>query len=71
MIVTKHAKQRMKQRCGLKEKSSDKAYIFTGDKLITVIQIPHNLVKEVDKLRRIKQKCDTGVKFEKNEKGTL
>lgn len=113
MIVTNHAKKRMKQRCGVKEKSSDriakiayenglrhgdctgnlkkwvdsqyfkertanqirlysdKAYIFTGDKLITVIQIPHNLVKEVDKLRRIKQKCDTGVKFEKNEKGTL
>ena len=113
MIVTKHAKQRMKQRCGLKEKSSDriakiayekglrhsdltgnlkkwvdslyfrnrsanqirlysdKAYIFTGDKLITVIQIPHNLVKEVDKLRRSKQQYDAEVKFEKNEKGTL
>lgn len=113
MIVTKHAKQRMKHRCGLKEKSSDriakiayekglrhsdltgnlkkwvdglyfrnrsanqirlysdKAYIFTGDKLITVIQIPHNLVKEVDKLRRSKQQYDAEVKFEKNEKGTL
>ena len=96
MIVTKHAKQRMKQRCGLKEKSSDriakiayekglrhsdltgnlkkwvdslyfrnhsanqirlysdKAYIFAGEKLITVLQIPHNLVKEADKLRRNK-----------------
>lgn len=50
---------------------SDKAYIFTGDKLITVIQIPHNLVKEVDKLRRSKQQYDAEVKFEKNEKGTL
>lgn len=110
MIVTKHAKKRMKQRCGLKEKSSDriakiayenglrhgdctgnlkkwvdslyfkertanqirlysdKAYIFTGAKLITVIQIPHNLVKEVDKLRRSKQQYDAGVKFKKNEK---
>ena len=97
MIVTKHAKQRMKQRCGLKEKSSDriakiaykkglrhsdltgnlkkwvdslyfrnhsanqirlysdKAYIFAGEKLITVLQIPHNLVKEADKLRRTKE----------------
>lgn len=94
MVVTKHAKQRMKKRCGLNEKSADrmakvalekglrhkdltgnlkkwvdrlyfynetannirlygdKAYIFHGDKLITVIQIPHNLVKEADKLRK-------------------
>lgn len=97
MIITKHAKQRMKQRCGLKEKSSDriakkayenglrhgdctgnlkkwvdslyfrnqsanqirlysdKAYIFMNQKLITVLQIPHNLVKEADKLRRNKE----------------
>lgn len=97
MIVTQHAKQRMKQRCGLKEKSSDriakkayenglrhgdytgnlkkwvdslyfrnqsanqirlysdKAYIFMNQKLITVLQIPHNLVKEADKLRRNKE----------------
>ena len=97
MIVTNHAKQRIKQRCGLKEKSSDriakiayenglrhseltgnlkkwvdglyfrnrsanqirlysdKAYIFTGQKLITVLQIPHNLVREADKLRRNKE----------------
>lgn len=89
MIVTKHAKQRMKERSGLKSKSidrmaavayekglrhsdltgnlkkwvdslyfknraanqirlyGDKAYIFQNEKLITVIQIPHNLVKEV------------------------
>ena len=94
MIVTKHAKQRMKQRCGINEKSTDrmakiafekglkhsdltgnlkkwvdglyfynknannirlygdKAYIFRNTKLITVIQIPHNLVKEADKLRK-------------------
>lgn len=94
MIVTKHAKQRMKQRCGINEKSTDrmakiafekglkhsdltgnlkkwvdslyfrkctanqirlygdKAYIFHNTKLITVIQIPHNLVKEADKLRK-------------------
>lgn len=89
MIVTKHAKQRMKQRNGLNNKAvdrmadiayekglkhgdlsgnlkkwvdkqyfynrmanqirlyGDKAYIFQNEKLITVIQIPHNLVKEV------------------------
>lgn len=89
MIVTKHAKQRMKQRNGLSNKSADrmaaiayekglkhgdlsgnlkkwvdkqyfynrnanqirlygdKAYIFHNKKLITVIQIPHNLVKDV------------------------
>ena len=94
MIVTKHAKQRMKQRCGLKEKSSDriakiayekglrhsdltgnlkkwvdkqyfynrranqirlygdKAYIFHNQNLITVIQIPHNLVKEVVRISK-------------------
>ena len=94
MIVTKHAKERMKKRCGLNEKSSDrlalialekglrhkdltgnlkkwvdslyfynrnannirlygdKAYIFHDTLLITVLQIPHNLVKEADKLRK-------------------
>lgn len=94
MIVTKYAKQRMKQRCGLNDKSSerlakityekglrhgnltgnlkkwvdslyfknrtanqirlygDKAYIFQNEKLITVIQIPHNLVKEVVRISR-------------------
>lgn len=94
MIVTKHAKQRIKQRCGVNKKSADrmakiayekgvkhrevsgnlrkwvdglylkhhqgnqirlygdKAYIFHDARLITVIQIPHNLVKEVDKLRK-------------------
>ena len=87
MIVTKHAKQRIKQRCGVSEKSSlriakiayenglrhsdltgnlkkyvdglyfknknanqmrlygDKVYVFHNEKLITVLQIPHNLVK--------------------------
>ena len=96
MQVTKHAKERMKRRCGLNEKSSerlarivyekglrhgdltgnlkkwvdkqyfynkaanqirlygDKAYIFQNEKLITVIQVPHNLVKEVTKLERRK-----------------
>lgn len=94
MIVTKHAKQRMKQRNGLNNKSvyrmatiayekgmkhgdlignlkkwvdkqyfynrkanqirlyGDKAYIFQNEKLITVIQIPHNLVKEVVRISR-------------------
>lgn len=89
MLVTKHAKERIKERCGLKEKSADrmakiayekglrhcdltgnlkkwvdglyfknraanqirlcgdKAYIFQNEKLITVMQIPHNLIKEV------------------------
>lgn len=94
MIVTKHAKQRMMQRCGLNDKSSvrlaeiayekglkhrdltgnlkkwvdslyfhnckanqirlygDKAYIFQNKILITVIQIPYNLVKEVVRISR-------------------
>lgn len=94
MIITKHARQRMKQRCGTNKKATDriaqiafenglkhneltgnlkkwvdslyfkkctanqiriygdKAYLFGNDKLITVIQIPHNLVKEADKLRK-------------------
>lgn len=97
-MVTNHAKDRMKQRCGLNEKSSvriamiayedglrhgdltgnlkkwvdslyfknrsanqirlygDKAYIFHDTKLITVLQIPHNLVKEANKLRKRKVK---------------
>ena len=96
MIVTKHAKQRMKERCGLKSKSTermaavayekgmkhgdlsgnlkkwvdslyfknrtanqirlygDKAYIFQNEKLITVLQIPQNLLKETNKLRKLK-----------------
>ena len=94
MIVTKHAKQRMKERNGLKSKSADrvatiayekglkhsdltgnlkkwvdslyfknraanqirlygdKAYIFHDTKLITVLQIPHNLVKDVVRISR-------------------
>ena len=94
MQVTKHAKERMKERCGIKEKSADrmakiayekglkhrdltgnlkkwvdslyfknraanqirlygdKAYIFQNEKLITVIQIPHNLVKEVVRISK-------------------
>lgn len=94
MQVTKHAKERMKERCGLNEKSvnrmaniayekglkhsnltgnlkkwadgqylknrtanqirlyGDKAYIFQNKTLITVIQIPHNLVKEVVRISK-------------------
>ena len=94
MIVTKHARQRIKERCGVNKKNADriasiayenglkhseltgnlkkwvdglyfrsqtanqirlygdKAYIFCNTKLVTVIQIPHNLVKEADKLRK-------------------
>ena len=94
MIVTKHAKKRMKQRCGVNKKSvdriaeiayekglkhseltgnlrkwvdglylkhrqgnqirlyGDKTYIFHDGRLITVIQIPNNLVKEVGKHRK-------------------
>lgn len=94
MKVTKHAKQRMKERCGLNKKLTDrmaeiaytnglqhkelsgnlkkwvdglylykqtanqirlygdKAYIFHNTELITVIQIPPNLKKEADKLRK-------------------
>lgn len=96
MLVTKHAKERIKERCGLKEKSADrmakiayekglrhcdltsnlkkwvdglyfknraanqirlygdKAYIFQNEKLITVMQIPHNLIHEVVRISRSK-----------------
>lgn len=96
MKVTRHAKKRMKERCGLNKKSTDrmaeiayenglkhreltgnlkkwvsslyfynqtanqirlygdKAYIFHNTELITVIQIPPNLKKEADKLRKDK-----------------
>ncbi len=96
-IVTKHAKYRMKQRCGIGKNSisrmvkkvyqlgvrhaetsgnlrkwvdkqyfynqsanqirlyGDKAYIFHNDTLITVIQIPHNLIPEVTAIRKFKE----------------
>lgn len=96
MKVTRHAKKRMKERCGLNKKSTDrmaeiayenglkhreltenlkkwvnslyfynhranqirlygdKAYIFHNTELITVIQIPPDLKKEADKLRKDK-----------------
>ena len=85
LIITKHAQKRLKERCGLNKKASerlaklayehgighgettgnlrkwvdsqyfyneirlygDKAFIFSDYKLITVLQIPHNLVKYV------------------------
>ena len=96
-VVTKHARYRMKQRCGVGKRSAhrmaekvyrlgvrhgetsgnlrkwvdaqyfynrsanqirlygDKAYIFHNEKLITVIQIPHNLVPEVAAIRKFKE----------------
>lgn len=92
MKVTKHAKTRIKERCGVGKKSSDrvaklalekgiphsrtkgqlnrwisklffnntkanniiiygdKAYIFVGSTLITVLQIPPNLTKNLSKM---------------------
>lgn len=89
LIITKHAQKRLKERCGLNKKASerlaklayehgikhnettgnlrkwvdsqyfynetannirlygDKAFIFSDYKLITVLQIPHNLVRYV------------------------
>lgn len=89
LIITQHAQKRLKERCGLNKKASerlaklayehgikynettgnlrkwvdsqyfynetannirlygDKAFIFSDYKLITVLQIPHNLVKYV------------------------
>lgn len=97
MQVTKHAKQRMKERCGLNDKSADRlakiayekglhhgdltgklkkwvdgqylysrranqirlygdmAYIFQREKLITVIPIPHGLVKVAVKISKRKE----------------
>lgn len=98
MVITKHAKKRMKQRCGVNKKSmdriaeiayenglkhgeltgnlkkyvdglylkhkagnqirlyGDKVYIFHDKRLITVFQIPNNLMKEVTKLRKERDK---------------
>ena len=92
MNVSKHAKDRMKERCGLNKQASDriasiayekgvkhdetkgrlnkwvtglffknrkannirlygdKAYIFCGEVLVTVIQIPNNLMKDFKKM---------------------
>lgn len=95
VTVTKHAKQRIRQRCGVNDalriskiayerglKHSDltgnlkkwvdglwfrnktanqirlygdKAYIFRDATLITVLQIPHNLVKDADRARKEKE----------------
>lgn len=97
LSITKHARYRMKQRCGVGKRSAhrmaekvyrlgvrhgetsgnlrkwvdaqyfynrsanqirlygDKAYIFHNEKLITVIQIPHNLVPEVAAIRKFKE----------------
>lgn len=92
MTVTKHAEERIKERCGLGKKSfqklaekaltegiphsqtkgrlnrwitslyfngskannirlyGDKAYIFHDQTLVTVIQIPHSLMKDLKKM---------------------
>lgn len=92
MIVTNHANERLKERCGLKKKTKehmvekaftkgyshsqtkgrlnkwvtslyfknrnannirlygDKAYIFCGEVLVTVIQIPASLMKDFKKM---------------------
>ena len=45
MIVTKHAKQRMKQRCGLKEKSSDRIAKIAYEKGLRHSDLTGNLKK--------------------------
>ena len=50
MIVTKHAKQRMKQRCGLKEKSSDRIAKIAYEKGLRHSDLTGNLKKWVDGL---------------------
>ena len=109
-VVTKHARYRMKQRCGVGKRSAhrmaekvyrlgvrhgetsgnlrkwvdaqyfynrsanqirlygDKAYIFHDEKLITVIQIPHNLVPEVSAIRKFKE--EKGGKKHESDRGT-
>ena len=94
MRVSKHAKDRLKERCGLNKKShdriaakallegithsqtkghlnkritslyfknknannirlfGDKAYIFCDEILVTIIQIPANLTKEVTRIKK-------------------
>ncbi len=96
-MVTTHGKKRMKERCGINKKASerlatiafekglrhndttgclnkwvtslwgyskkannirlygDKAYIFAGTTLITVIQIPNNLIWDVNRLSKKKK----------------
>lgn len=108
--MTKHARYRMKQRCGVGKRSAhrmaekvyrlgvrhgetsgnlrkwvdaqsfynrsanqirlygDKAYIFHDEKLITVIQIPHNLVPEVAAIRKFKE--EKGGKKDESDRGT-
>ena len=90
IIVTKHAQQRIRERCGLNKSAvqrfaeiayeqglkhgelkgnlkkwvdkeyfynktadnirlyGDKCYIFRKNKLITIIQVPHNLIKDLN-----------------------
>ena len=97
MIVTKHANKRIKERCGLNSKSTerlsnkilseglkhsectgklkrwvdglylngcsannvriygDKAYLFNGDVLITVLQVPNELLKTANILQSKKR----------------
>ena len=99
MVLTKHSKDRLRERCGLNKSSldriaekaysegishaetkgnlnkwisslylhnrvannvklyGDKAYLFHGDKLITVMQIPNNLLGAAQKIK--KNKCNT------------
>lgn len=94
MIVTKHAENRIRERCGFRKKScqkmaekalieglthsqtkgrlnkwvtslyfnntkannirlyGDKAYVFCGEVLVTVIQIPVNLMKDFKKMTK-------------------
>ena len=94
MNVSKHANERLKERCGLNKKSrkriaekafdegithsqttgrlnkwitslyfrnkranniriyGDKAYIFAGKTLVTVIQVPANLMKDLEKMTK-------------------
>lgn len=102
MKVSKHAQQRIKERCGLHKKSyermakkaweegvthaetkgnlnkwvtklffvntnannirlyGDKAYIFCGETLVTVMQIPSNLMKDFKKMVKEKGTKESG-----------
>lgn len=79
MKVSRHAKQRMKERCGFNGKAQermarkaltdgithaqtkgrlnkriygDNAYIFCGETLVTVIPVPANIKKDMEKMIR-------------------
>ena len=66
--VSKHASQRLKERCGLKKKSvrrmaanmdanniriyGNYIYIFCGETLVTVLHVPHRLKNHVNEQQK-------------------